>query len=414
MTAPRPLLPRLLWLLDPLLRWSWVFKLGLPITAFLVAATIYATTPVVGDRPLHPVLAVYSALSGFTMGPLVPPGPPTAPLHWLLWLALFAMPVSIAGSAVELFRRAVGRPELLVEGLAGHVIVCGHGALGRKIVEDLVALPWVRHVVVVDREPPPGDGHHRVGRCHVLFVKGDARDPLVLTSAGVRRAAHLVLATGDPMVNLTAAAASRLAKGAARLHVMVDTAEALLPFLSEIGLAPGDLVEQYRCAAVEVVARRAGPLLDADRGAEPLRVAIVGFGRFGRAFLAALRERAAGRALAVEVVDRSADVIVGLPPLPDGRAPLPTDALRWCSEVASRAAASPVFDLILIGLDDDLLGLRCAGLLRGSHQRSLLLLRSRALSAHGAATATMIDDVVSHAARAAIDRIEAARRAPAR
>jgi CPA2 family monovalent cation:H+ antiporter-2 len=97
-----------------------------------------------------------------------------------------------------------------VEELSGHVVLVGHGRVGRRIAEALLAerIPLV--VAEHNREEV-----ERLRRRNVLAVAGDATEPAVLIQAHVARAAVLVVATPD----------------ASQIRRMVETARALNPRL---------------------------------------------------------------------------------------------------------------------------------------------------------------------------------------
>jgi CPA2 family monovalent cation:H+ antiporter-2 len=78
------------------------------------------------------------------------------------------------------------------ERLAGHVVVVGHGRVGRRVAESLLAngIPFV--VAEQNREEV-----ERLRARNVLAVSGDAMDPAVLIQAHVARAGLLVIATPD-------------------------------------------------------------------------------------------------------------------------------------------------------------------------------------------------------------------------
>ncbi|HKT59139.1 MAG TPA: cation:proton antiporter [Gemmatimonadales bacterium] len=94
------------------------------------------------------------------------------------------------------------------EALSGHVVIVGHGRVGRRIAEALIAerIPLV--VAEQNREEV-----ERLRARKVLAVAGDATEPAVLIQAHIVRAAVLVVATPD----------------ASRIRRMVETARALNP-----------------------------------------------------------------------------------------------------------------------------------------------------------------------------------------
>jgi voltage-gated potassium channel len=79
-----------------------------------------------------------------------------------------------------------------LDALAGHVIVCGWGRVGRAIATNLSGRP----VVVIDRDA------ERVASVPGLWVAGDATDDEVLRAAGIDRASALVAALSADADNL--------------------------------------------------------------------------------------------------------------------------------------------------------------------------------------------------------------------
>ena len=74
--------------------------------------------------------------------------------------------------------------------LQGHVVVCGAGATGVHLVEELVAAG--RPCVAVDLDPAPLETmHERWPRGGFAYIAGDATDDTVLEAANVAAAALL-------------------------------------------------------------------------------------------------------------------------------------------------------------------------------------------------------------------------------
>ncbi len=89
--------------------------------------------------------------------------------------------------------------ELISESLKGHVVVCGAGRVGFRVVERLLALQ--RDVVVVEkREDAPFVGLLRDSRVPVLI--DDVRSPTSLRRVNIAEADALVCATDDDLANL--------------------------------------------------------------------------------------------------------------------------------------------------------------------------------------------------------------------
>jgi Trk K+ transport system NAD-binding subunit len=83
--------------------------------------------------------------------------------------------------------------------MAGHVIVCGMGQVGYRVVDLLWRLGEAVSVVAL---PTRDDWLQDVRRRGVEVLIGDARDPVRLQAAGLRDAAALIAATDQDLVNL--------------------------------------------------------------------------------------------------------------------------------------------------------------------------------------------------------------------
>jgi voltage-gated potassium channel len=87
--------------------------------------------------------------------------------------------------------------ERRIDSLQGHVIVAGLGRVGRQAAQELAAAETP--FVVVD----PGEAARRQAEDRgYLVLTGDATEDGVLERAGVRRAAGLIVTTGDDATNM--------------------------------------------------------------------------------------------------------------------------------------------------------------------------------------------------------------------
>lgn len=82
---------------------------------------------------------------------------------------------------------------------AGHVIVCGLGHVGYRVVKQL--LDFGQEVVGLEKDPQAAF-LDRVRKRGVPVVMGEGRDVDVLRSAGAERAQAIVIATNNDLVNL--------------------------------------------------------------------------------------------------------------------------------------------------------------------------------------------------------------------
>lgn len=120
----------------------------------------------------------------------------------------FTMAILIAGFGAATLTAAAGT-EVLVDGharallsrrlmdrritaLSGHVIVCGHGRVGRHLVAELAAAR--RDFVVVEEAPASVDALRSADHLHVV---ADATEEQTLVDAGIERASALVACVAE-------------------------------------------------------------------------------------------------------------------------------------------------------------------------------------------------------------------------
>jgi voltage-gated potassium channel len=134
--------------------------------------------------------------------------------------------------------------------MKNHVIVCGYGRIGRRVVEDL------RHngeaAVVVEKEPEKIDA---LKSNLIPCVSGDAIDLSVLRQAGIDQAASLVVALPDHaaamLVTLLARKANEHVRIIARCDADVDH-QALRAAGADLVVSPLEMVaERMALSAVD-------------------------------------------------------------------------------------------------------------------------------------------------------------------
>lgn len=139
---------------------------------------------------------------------------PDDPLGRLIFFAvpLFGL-VFLLQSLVD-FTRLVFNKDARREGwqislastFSDHTVVCGIGRVGYRVVLQLLDAGY--ELVAVDIDPA-SEFAETVRRLKVPLVVGDARDPDVLRSAGLRRASGLIAAIDDDMKNIEIALTAR-------------------------------------------------------------------------------------------------------------------------------------------------------------------------------------------------------------
>lgn len=152
------------------------------------------------DPKYEIVRCLFSAVGLIRLYDLFQPG--KAP--WQLIVAQFAVPGIALFSAAQLFLLGVRKNlrKALARHKFRHTIVCGLGDIGLQVVQNLRSAH--QPVVAVDLV---GDspGAATCESSGVPVVQGDAKNPQVLTSAGIRRAQTAVICTGSDSENIAIA-----------------------------------------------------------------------------------------------------------------------------------------------------------------------------------------------------------------
>ncbi|HYE96437.1 MAG TPA: potassium channel protein [Rubricoccaceae bacterium] len=91
-----------------------------------------------------------------------------------------------------------------IDQLENHYVICGYGRLGQRLTRDLLAAG--REVVVIDRRSDRVEALNEAG---VLYVQGEAEEEETLRSAGLARAAGLVLVLPQDAANVFVALTAR-------------------------------------------------------------------------------------------------------------------------------------------------------------------------------------------------------------
>ncbi|HZM84655.1 MAG TPA: RyR domain-containing protein [Candidatus Limnocylindrales bacterium] len=168
------------------------------------------------QKHVRSIDVLYYALQLFTLGaPHLDEG---GPLPLLLEIARFTAPAVTVYAFFEAGRLlfAVELNRLRARRARGHAVVCGDSPLATALIRHLVA---AGHKVVNITSLASAEAERAV-----LRVIGDARDPEVLSDAGIARAEVLYACTGDSAANTAIAltASLRLAKSqltAAYAHI---------------------------------------------------------------------------------------------------------------------------------------------------------------------------------------------------
>jgi hypothetical protein len=245
------------------------------------------------------------------------------PVGPALQVARFLAPVTTAYALVQatlaLFAFQLQRTWLWWRG--GHVVVCGLGRKGLRLVKELRKKG--RRVVVIEHDPANDD----LARCRALgavVLIGRANDEWILRMSHVDRADEFIAVTGDDATNVETAVRAHqlnLRRSARRrpLKCVVHVQEPRLRQLihrHQLYADPADPFELELFNIFEVGARamlREPPLLPGQDGQACTHLVVIGMGQFGEALVRrALKDwridhPVVNDRMRITVVDRRAD-----------------------------------------------------------------------------------------------------------
>jgi Trk K+ transport system NAD-binding subunit len=192
-------------------RWS----LGILAAALLVGTILFYITPGEFEHQQSKD-TLLSALYAAWMTMLVQPVN-SVPTTWYLTLVCGLYPViglivigeGVVRLALLLFSKRHGQKEwmkVMASTFRDHVVLCGIGHLGIRVLEELCAAKVA--VVAVEKEES-GTFVAQAKRSGTPVIIGDMKDDNTLLAAGIDRARVVIIATNDDMANLEVALDSR-------------------------------------------------------------------------------------------------------------------------------------------------------------------------------------------------------------
>jgi Trk K+ transport system NAD-binding subunit len=119
------------------------------------------------------------------------------------------------------------------DALSGHVIVCGFGTMGQRVVELLRSAGL--DCAVIERAPSPEAAGTAQG-ARLPLITGDVTDAAVLRSAGVTRARAVIAVTSDDITNVEAAMGARSIVPGAQVVLRVGDDELARRVADRLGL----------------------------------------------------------------------------------------------------------------------------------------------------------------------------------
>ena len=181
------------------------------IDALYMSVIMLTTT---GTKEVVPTDTVASQF--FTMAILVVGA--TAAVYTLSMLTAFV----VEGDITQGFRRR--RMRKAIEGMTGHVIVCGAGQTGSTVLRELVRTQ--RPCVVIEANEAQLEAVD-VEFASIPFLHGDCSDDETLLHAGIARAGGVVICTDDDKTALVTTVLAKQLNPAVRVTARATTEKAI-------------------------------------------------------------------------------------------------------------------------------------------------------------------------------------------
>lgn len=187
---------------------KWFFRIGVPLVCLVIFICVVCVGYLIFEPSYTGLDALYmTVITISTVGSKEVGGGLSAMGRWwtmftivggLVWMTILGS--QIASFVVEgQIRGVIGRRQLerKIANLDGHVIVCGYGRMGNRIVQNIAASG--RDVVIVEKDSERIALAERAG---LLYVQGDAQEDSVLAAAGVMQAKVVCTALSSDAANL--------------------------------------------------------------------------------------------------------------------------------------------------------------------------------------------------------------------
>ncbi|HSL94274.1 MAG TPA: NAD(P)-binding protein, partial [Bacillota bacterium] len=209
--------------------------------------------------------------------------------NWALNVARFLLPLLTAITALQaikmLFREQL--QWLSLWRIRDHVLVCGLGEKGRRLLPEL--LEAGHRVVAIEQSEV---ALSRVSGSRAILLRGDARDPEMLSRARLERASHIICLLGEDSHNLQLAVSayslvSRQQQRKRRLTCVIHLGSPELSTLAKGSELLGRPDVGFRLETFNPYARAARILMNEDEAWDPdghslpRHILIIGLGRLG-------------------------------------------------------------------------------------------------------------------------------------
>ncbi|MGN6693990.1 MAG: NAD-binding protein [Aquihabitans sp.] len=217
-------------------------------------------------------------------------------MNWQLQLARFVVPLLAAGTILQtasvVFREEFRRWRLRYE--SGHTIICGLGETGARLASAFSESG--AHVVAIEPDAAVAAGSGVAEQLdHVLI--GTGTDEQLLRTAGIDRAARIVICTGDDAANVqvtqvVARVTASRARTPLRCSVQLGSASlALLLRSADLESQGGARISYFNLherAARALLAQHGPPMTAGGPGPHLM---VVGLGQFGTSLVLAVAQQ---------------------------------------------------------------------------------------------------------------------------
>lgn len=220
----------------------------------------------------------------------------SGPMNWQVQLARFIVPLLAAGTILQtasvVFREEFRRWRLRYE--KGHTIICGLGETGARLATAFAEAG--AHVVAIEPDAAVAAGSGVAEQLdHVLA--GSGTDEELLRTAGIDRAARIVVCSGDDAANVQvtqviARVTGNRTRTPIRCSVQLGSASlALLLRSADLESQGGARISYFSLheRAARALLAQHGPPMALDRPAPHLMV--IGLGQFGRSLVLAVAQQ---------------------------------------------------------------------------------------------------------------------------
>jgi len=151
----------------------------------------------------------------------------------IMVLAVFVIALLTAAVVNALVAERLRGASAGADALSGHIIVCGFGTVGQRVVELLRS---AGHDCAVIERSPSAEAMEIARAARLPLLTGDVTDAAVLRSAGVARARAVVAVTSDDITNVEAGMGARSVAPDTRVVLRLGDGDLALRVAQRLGL----------------------------------------------------------------------------------------------------------------------------------------------------------------------------------